>query len=437
LSKITSATTWIAAAAFSMAMAGSAFAQFAPPTPATGPQPASVRVEMTDDIGPVLADPAGHTLYTWAYDKKANESLCLDTHYTHTIGNGSVPYDLPDAATRPTCQTIWPPFVAATDAKPVGAWGVFKRPDGTRQWSYDGKPLYTFIADHQPGEMNGVDGTGRSLSGRYPLSAPLDAPSGVIAQVTSTGRVLMTDKGKVLYTAKAGGGLAKAAFCASNCTPGWSALAAPAIADQPPKGWTIVDLPSGGRQWVFQGKALYTYDGDTHFGDLNGVEETGFQPATLQRPLAPPSDFTTQMSGDGPVFADRNGMTVYSYGCSDEGPDRALCDIPGYVSELNHHSICGVGPICAQTWRPVVASRDAKPVGHSWTIIMVDPTGDHLYAAPGQTDGLRVWAYRGRPVYTYAGDKDPGDINGHLIGIGGFGWGYGMLRADGGDRRGF
>ena len=34
------------------------------------------------------------------------------------------------------------------------------------------------------------------------------------------------------------------------------------------------------------------------------------------------------------------------------------------------------------------------------------------YAAPGQADAMHVWAFRGRPVYTFSGDKKPGDTQG-------------------------
>jgi predicted lipoprotein with Yx(FWY)xxD motif len=432
---------WIAAAVFAMAAggAGAALAQgLYDATAVTGAaRPAAVRVEMTDEMGPVLADANGHSLYTWAGDKKPGVSECDDTHYTHANGAGSMSYELPEAATRPTCVHIWPPFIAAADAKPVGEWSVIKRKDGSSQWAYNNRPLYTFVEDHQAGDINGIGSSGRFLSGRYPLWAPLGSPSGVIAQVTEAGRVLMTDKGKVLYTAKPGG-LAKASFCAGPCAAGggaaWAPLAAPAIADTPPKGWTIVDLPTGGRQWVFQGKPLYTYAGDNHFADLNGADEPGWQPATLQKPLAPPPEFSIQMTADGPVFADQNGLTLYSYGCSDEAPDRGLCDIPG-GSDSYRRSLCGTGPVCINTWRPVVASKDAKPVGHTWSIVTIDPTGANQYLAPGQKDGIRVWAYRGRPIYTFVGDKEAGDMYGNRVN-GGI-WQYGMVRADGGDRLGF
>ena len=33
------------------------------------------------------------------------------------------------------------------------------------------------------------------------------------------------------------------------------------------------------------------------------------------------------------------------------------------------------------------------------------------FAISGEPGAQRVWAYRDRPVYTYAGDERPGDIN--------------------------
>ena len=40
-------------------------------------------------------------------------------------------------------------------AKAEGEWSLVKRDDGSMQWAYDGKPLYTFINDKQPGEVTG------------------------------------------------------------------------------------------------------------------------------------------------------------------------------------------------------------------------------------------------------------------------------------------
>jgi predicted lipoprotein with Yx(FWY)xxD motif len=37
------------------------------------------------------------------------------------------------------------------------------------------------------------------------------------------------------------------------------------------------------------------------------------------------------------------------------------------------------------------------------------------YATPGQSNALHVWAFRGRPVYTFA-DEDAGDVDGDAWG---------------------
>lgn len=59
--------------------------------------------------------------------------------------------------TSATCLQNWHPLVA-TGSKPtgsVGSLGVVKRPDGTMQVTYKGQPLYTFAADHSPGQTKG------------------------------------------------------------------------------------------------------------------------------------------------------------------------------------------------------------------------------------------------------------------------------------------
>lgn len=397
--------------------------------------PGRIRIQMTDDMGPVLADPRGRTLYTWRGDREAGKSLCNDVHYTHANGAGSMSYELPEPHKRPTCVETWPPFLAEAGAEPVGDWTLITRDDGARQWAYKGKPLYTYAFDSQPGEINGMDGvSGRLLVGRNPAWAPLGAPRGLLSASTLAGLVLMTEQGKVLYARPEDRGRGKDSTCTDACLADWEPLAAPAVA-RPPEDWSIVELTDGRRQWAYREMPLFTYTPDTRYGGLDGRDLPGWEPLVLQKPLPPPSDLTIQITADGEVYADRNGMTVYSWGCGDEGPDRALCDIPG-TTQTYRLSICGPPPTCIDTWRPVLASKDAKPVGRTWSIVLVDPTGAEQYASPGQKDALRVWAYRGRPIYTYAGDKAPGDINGYAM-TSGFIWGYGVVRADGYLRRGF
>jgi predicted lipoprotein with Yx(FWY)xxD motif len=65
------------------------------------------------------------------------------------------------------CAEIWLPLTAAkpTAADDVsGKLGTVKRPDGARQVTLDGKPLYSFAED-SPGEVTG-DGFKDSFAGR-------------------------------------------------------------------------------------------------------------------------------------------------------------------------------------------------------------------------------------------------------------------------------
>jgi predicted lipoprotein with Yx(FWY)xxD motif len=63
----------------------------------------------------------------------------------------------------------------------------------------------------------------------------------------------------------------------------------------------------------------------------------------------------------------------------------------------------------------VVASGSARSTSRAWSIVEIDPKSGR-FANPGQTGALRVWTYRDRPVYTYAGDTRPGDINADGLG---------------------
>jgi len=78
-----------------------------------------------------LTNAAGMTLYTFDRDT-GDKSTC----------NGP-------------CATNWPPLTATGDAKATGDWTVVTRDDGTKQWAYKGKPLYTWNKDTKPGDKTG------------------------------------------------------------------------------------------------------------------------------------------------------------------------------------------------------------------------------------------------------------------------------------------
>jgi predicted lipoprotein with Yx(FWY)xxD motif len=60
------------------------------------------------------------------------------------------------------CAAVWPPLLTEGEPKPsnganASLLGTTKRKDGTMQVTYNGHPLYTYVADKKPGEANGND----------------------------------------------------------------------------------------------------------------------------------------------------------------------------------------------------------------------------------------------------------------------------------------
>jgi len=94
--------------------------------------------------GDILTDEKGMALYT--FDKDAGgKSAC----------NGP-------------CATNWPVLKAEASDKPAENYTIITRDDGSKQWAYKGKPLYTFAKDQKPGDITG-DGF---FNGAWHLAKP-------------------------------------------------------------------------------------------------------------------------------------------------------------------------------------------------------------------------------------------------------------------------
>jgi predicted lipoprotein with Yx(FWY)xxD motif len=59
--------------------------------------------------------------------------------------------------TSSSCTQLWHPLSASAAGTPSGvaSLATVMRPDGTRQVTYKGLPLYTFAQDQQPGQAKG------------------------------------------------------------------------------------------------------------------------------------------------------------------------------------------------------------------------------------------------------------------------------------------
>ena len=83
------------------------------------------------------------------------------------------------------------------------------------------------------------------------------------------------------------------------------------------------------------------------------------------------------------ILTDANGMTLYTWDNDAEG-----------VSNCYDQ--------CAVNWPPLIAAADAAPEGD---FTLVD-----------RTDGTKVWAYEGMPLYLWVKDQAPGDTTGDGVG---------------------
>jgi predicted lipoprotein with Yx(FWY)xxD motif len=87
----------------------------------------------------------------------------------------------------------------------------------------------------------------------------------------------------------------------------------------------------------------------------------------------------TMDSSAGKIYTDANGMALYTFDKDEAGKSNCYDK-------------------CATNWPPFMAAADAKAEGE-WTVVE-------------RTDGSKMWAYEGKPLYTYIEDKKAGDVNG-------------------------
>jgi predicted lipoprotein with Yx(FWY)xxD motif len=392
------------------------------------PMPPGVQVVVTEMEGPVFADARGLTLYIWpqkamrigfAGDPK-EKSFCEDKPTTKTAGMMSpwpAGLDLPEVDRRLSCAATWPPLAAPDDAKPIGQWTVVTRSDGKKQWAYNKQPVYTSNLDTRAGETNGAFTVSRrggdEPAEREIVGPPPNVPPGFNVLTTRTGRLVVNEQRYSLYTwDRDEPGKSN---CTGDCARVWIPALAPASA-QPQGEWTIIQRAPGVRQWAFRKKALYTFSEDTGRAATAGAEVPGWQNVYTQMAPANPSELTVQMTLAGDVLADAKGKTIYTYTCGDDSQDQMSCDLMD-SPQVYRIAIAGGGDWdrALKMWPYVEASAAAKAPSLLWSVVWVDPkTGREAQA--NQEGALRVWAYRKRPVYTYAGDKEPGDMEGNGMG---------------------
>jgi predicted lipoprotein with Yx(FWY)xxD motif len=109
-------------------------------TASSGGAAAVVSVANNPKLGKILVDSKGRTLYYFEKDKQGG---------TTSTCSGA-------------CAAVWPPVTTTGAAKgqsgvQASKLGTIKRSDGTTEVTYNGWPLYLYVADKKPGDAKGND----------------------------------------------------------------------------------------------------------------------------------------------------------------------------------------------------------------------------------------------------------------------------------------
>lgn len=174
------------------------------------------------------------------------------------------------------------------------------------------------------------------------------------------------------------------AMCTGECAEVWPPFLAQEGA-QPTGVWSLVSRADGSQQWAINGKPVHSYTKDDKPGVATGNKAEGKWAQAertdgLDDVLLPVGiSIGETLNYDAKLLVDADGMTLYTF--DQDKPNESVC-----------------AGQCARIWPPVEAPRLAVSVG-DFSVISRD-------------DGLKQWAYKGQPLYSYIGDDEKGTAHG-------------------------
>lgn len=218
-----------------------------------------------DGLGTVLADAEGHTLYRYAKDTaEPSKATCAG----------------PCAMTWPPLVSDGPALAAGVDAQLVG---LVTRPDGRRQVTVGGWPVYRYAKDTGPGIALGrsagadwaaITPTGQKAGADQSTGQPSGLPTVGTAEIDGLGRVLTDADGRTLYLFTKDGRNSGKSTCDEACTRKWPPLRADGritTADGVAAGLVgRISRADGTSQVTVGGWPVYTYTADAAPGQASG-----------------------------------------------------------------------------------------------------------------------------------------------------------------------
>ncbi|MFJ8864446.1 SCO0930 family lipoprotein [Streptomyces sp. NPDC102473] len=272
--------------------------------------------------------------------------------------------------------------------------------------SPNGQAVGNAAPAQQPAD-SGYGSDGGYGSGADAGAAPKQAGQLAVWDSKKLGEVLTDSEGFTLYRFDKDTAEPPASNCEGDCAKAWPAVPAEsALAAAGTEASLIgeVTRADGTKQLTVAGWPMYRYAKDTAPGDANGqgVGGTWFASAPDGKKAAvnadgPSGGAEADLAGLsvrkdpelGDVVVDKRGMTVYRFKKDSAWPMKSAC----------------TGD-CLEKWPvvPPVQKNDVDGVTTKGFVTFNRPDGI-------QQQSLDCW-----PVYTFSGDKKPGDTNGQGVG---------------------
>ena len=279
--------------------------------------------------GTRLTDTRGLTLYQYENDlREPGTSTCIGE-----------------------CAAKRPPLVATDLSQPAPKnWSLVERNDGALQWAYRGMPLYRYARDSHAGAAYG-EGDGWTIA-----FLPMTTPPAITIAETVLGTVLASASGRTLYF-QSGEASSPALGCKSECLETWLPVQAPWGANDY-GDFSVSVRDDGIHQWQYRNKPLYSYSNDAATGETNGDGVDTVWRAMILEPALPVPDWIRVVSSDGgALYADANGMTLYTLWEDKNATEQA------YRGGNHCDETC-----LRKYWNPVEAQSKRSPIGH-WSVI--------------------------------------------------------------------
>ena len=214
---------------------------------ATSVDPDAIVRTAESDLGTILVDNAGMTLYAFLADTEG-ESTCFDD-----------------------CATNWPPLLVEGEpdvgAMDASLFSTVEHPSGA-MLKFGDWPLYTFAGDEAPGDVNG-QGVGDVW---YVVGPETAAPATLVnTRESDLGTILVDAQGMTLYAFL--NDTEGESVCFDDCATNWP----PALVGDhdvsllDPALYSTVEHPAGAMLKIGDWP-LYTFAGDEAPGDTNGQD---------------------------------------------------------------------------------------------------------------------------------------------------------------------